>query len=363
MLRVLIVDDEFDARDNMIAIIDWKSHGITVAAALDNGVSAYEYILSHEPDIVSIDIQMRGMSGLEVIEKVRAADCVQPVFIIISGYEDFTYTQKAIHLKVDGYLLKPFRPQDVIQIIERHFNSTEASQSIVRELPGFGALLMKLSQSGAGLSRYPIQAEAFIISAMLNGTPDQLRLALAEFSKAVASEELFCALNSHLILYAELCRHWDRPSLNSEIQDIHWDEEDPVGSIRKLVLSVALECQQSLSLRVARGSVPALRAKAYIDKHYAQSLSLESVARAVSVTPTYLSGCFARDVGMGFVDYVKSVRIAHAKRMLSDTDMGIDDVSQACGYPDTKYFKQVFRQLTGLSPFSYRQQFLANKNS
>ena len=96
MLRVLIADDEIDARDNMIALIDWKSRGMKVIAAVDDGLSAYETIAAQQPDIVLIDIQMRGMSGLDVIENVRKLDCLQPVFIIISGYDYFAYKQKAI---------------------------------------------------------------------------------------------------------------------------------------------------------------------------------------------------------------------------------------------------------------------------
>ena len=79
----------------------------------------------------------------------------------------------------------------------------------------------------------------------------------------------------------------------------------------------------------------------------------------MAVTPTYLSSCFARDVGMGFVEYTKSVRVAHAKRMLIYSDASVDEVAAACGYQDTKYFKQVFKQLTGMSPHAYRQQISA----
>ena len=48
--------------------------------------------------------------------------------------------------------------------------------------------------------------------------------------------------------------------------------------------------------------------------------------------------------------------MAHAKRMLIHSDLSVDEVSAACGYQDTKYFKQVFKQLTGMSPHAYRQQ-------
>ena len=129
MLRVLVADDEFDARDNMIAMIQWEENGMTVVAAEDNGLSAYESILAFQPDIVLIDIQMRGMNGLDVIEKVRAVDGPQPVFIIISGYDDFAYAQRAIGLRVNGYLLKPFRPADVLSILKKHRPGRVAARS------------------------------------------------------------------------------------------------------------------------------------------------------------------------------------------------------------------------------------------
>ena len=153
MLRVLVADDEFDARDNMIAMIQWEENGMTVVAAEDNGLSAYEAILDLQPDIVLIDIQMRGMNGLDVIEKVRAVDGPQPVFIIISGYDDFAYAQRAIGLRVLDYLLKPFRPADVLSILKKHFGETSASQQICQKYPGLGASLLDLSTAGEEMTR------------------------------------------------------------------------------------------------------------------------------------------------------------------------------------------------------------------
>ena len=358
MLRVLVADDEFDARDNMIAMIQWEENGMTVVAAEDNGLSAYEAILDLQPDIVLIDIQMRGMNGLDVIEKVRAVDGPQPVFIIISGYDDFAYAQRAIGLRVNGYLLKPFRPADVLSILKKHFGETSASQQICQKYPGLGASLLDLSTSGEDMTRYPVQMANKVISAMLQGTSEDVRQAIAQYAKALEDMRLSTpgTVNCYLILYAEIRRHLSHRETAVQPCEVEWDDSAPARSMRRLLTSMALSVRREMGQTKAKGSAPAMRAKAYIDENYAAPLSLEGVARHVAVTPTYLSSCFARDMGMGFVEYIKSVRVAHAKRMLIHSDLSVDEVSAACGYQDTKYFKQVFKQLTGMSPHAYRQQ-------
>lgn len=360
MLRILIADDERDARDNMISIIDWEKHGMKIVSAEDNGISAYESILNLQPDIVLIDIQMRGMNGLDVIAKVRASDCLQPVFIIISGYDDFAYTQKAIRLKVDGYLLKPFRPEDVLSVIEEHFNDTSISQELHQKQPEVRQFLDVSPSEHNTAVNYPVREESMVINAMLSGSDGEVQNALEAYDMALQAQQCSTStvFNSYIILYAEICRHSGcrRPLRNLEI--LPWDASDPVPSMRRLITAVALDLRHELDQTARADSSPALRARAYIEANYAQPLSLEIVANAVSVTPTYLSSCFSRDIGIGFVDYIKQIRVNHAKRMLEQNDQSVSEIAFACGYLDVKYFKQVFKQLTGLSPFSYRQQII-----
>lgn len=354
MLRVLIADDEFDARDNMIQLVDWAGHGMKVIDAVDNGVSAYEAITNQLPDIVLIDIRMRGMNGLEVIEKVRNDKCWQPVFIVISGYDDFVFVQKGISLKIDGYLLKPFRPDDVIEIIENHFQDMNASRELNHGLPDFGHFLAELGRSLSPL-HYPAIEEDDLVSAIMKGTADDVRNAVSAFHNALAAQNLsdVSLFNSYIILYAEISRHLRSCSLSGAADTGIWDNEAPLRSMQKLLGIIALRAQQQHIESMAKGNSPFLRAKAFIDEFYAEPLTLETVAQAVYVSPNYLSGCFAKHVGIGFLDYIKNVRIAHARILLSDPNMTVDQVASATGYNDTKYFRQVFKQITGVSPSSF----------
>lgn len=81
-----------------------------------DGFEAYRVIRELRPDIVLIDIEMPGMTGLDVIKKIKSED-VGTVFIISSSYQEFSYAQDALRLDVEDYLLKPFLPGDVCSAI------------------------------------------------------------------------------------------------------------------------------------------------------------------------------------------------------------------------------------------------------
>ncbi len=114
MLKLMIVDDEEIIRQSLCDLIDWKSLGIEITALCKNGIEAYDAIMDGSPDIVLTDIQMPGFSGLDLIEWVqRSAPNIK--FAILSGYSEFEYARKALHLGVKEYLLKPCNNDKLIE--------------------------------------------------------------------------------------------------------------------------------------------------------------------------------------------------------------------------------------------------------
>lgn len=75
MLKILVVDDEKQARDNMIHCINVATNGFEIIGAAADGSEALEMIRQTQPDIVLIDIQMPGISGLDVIAKPERKTC------------------------------------------------------------------------------------------------------------------------------------------------------------------------------------------------------------------------------------------------------------------------------------------------
>lgn len=105
-LRVLLVDDEIMIREGFKQLFDWEVHGCEVVGEAADGMEALAQIDTLHPDIVIMDINIPIMNGLKVIErsKVRHPNIA---FIIVSGYDDFSYCKQALKLQIADYLLKP----------------------------------------------------------------------------------------------------------------------------------------------------------------------------------------------------------------------------------------------------------------
>ena len=117
MYKVMIVDDEDLIRDDLAHLISSDSTNLDLVYSAFDGLDALEHISEYMPDLVITDIRMPEIDGLELIERAKE---LYPniIFIILSGYSDFDYAQKAIKFGVKDYLLKPVSEEDLHQCIE-----------------------------------------------------------------------------------------------------------------------------------------------------------------------------------------------------------------------------------------------------
>lgn len=92
----------------------------------------------------------------------------------------------------------------------------------------------------------------------------------------------------------------------------------------------------------------------YIDRHYAENLSLDGLAGSVFLSPIYFRNLFCDTVGKSPYEYILEKRIEHAKRMLSVTDAAISEIAEACGFSSQSHFGGMFKRCTGLTPRKYR---------
>lgn len=105
MYRVLIVDDEYPARELLKTAVDWEKAGVSEILEADNGEKALEIYHKYKPELIITDIQMPVMNGLELIRRIKEEDSRQH-FVILSCHESFSYAKTAIRLGVRDYLLK-----------------------------------------------------------------------------------------------------------------------------------------------------------------------------------------------------------------------------------------------------------------
>jgi two-component system response regulator YesN len=107
MHKVLLVDDEEFVVKSLKASVDWQACGFEIVGEAYNGDDAVRAVQQLKPDLVFTDIRMPGMNGLEFIKKAKAVDA-STLFIIVSGYAEFAFAQKALNVGAIGYCLKPF---------------------------------------------------------------------------------------------------------------------------------------------------------------------------------------------------------------------------------------------------------------
>lgn len=107
MYKVVIVDDEKQLIDGLSKMIKWQELGFEVAGTARNGVEALPVIRALRPDLVVTDVRMPEMDGLQMLEHIRKQISQDMEFIILSGFSDFKYAQKALQYNVKSYILKP----------------------------------------------------------------------------------------------------------------------------------------------------------------------------------------------------------------------------------------------------------------
>ena len=96
--------------------------------------------------------------------------------------------------------------------------------------------------------------------------------------------------------------------------------------------------------------------KKYINEHIEEKLTLNKVAREFNISPNYLSVLFSKNNDIGFSDYINQSKIDAAKKMMTDGDYKIYEISDRLGFESAFYFSRVFKKMTGMSPRDYMNQ-------
>ncbi|WP_297428448.1 response regulator [Clostridium sp.] len=98
------------------------------------------------------------------------------------------------------------------------------------------------------------------------------------------------------------------------------------------------------------------KAKQYIKDNYSDyDISVETLCSKLHVSPTYFSTIFKRETGMNFVNYLTTLRLEEAVKLLNTTDDKTYIIAEKVGYPEANYFSYVFKKKFGVSPSKYRK--------
>jgi two-component system response regulator YesN len=116
--KIMIVDDEADAREGIVHRIDWGKLGFDAVIEAENGQDALEKAESLKMDVILTDIKMPFLDGLEMSRRITLLYPAVKI-VLLSGFDDFKYAQEAIRLNVVEYVLKPVNVAEITQVLMR----------------------------------------------------------------------------------------------------------------------------------------------------------------------------------------------------------------------------------------------------
>lgn len=127
MISIVIAEDQNMLRKAMIQLIEFHDD-LKVIDDFDNGIDALQSINSQQPDIAILDIEIPGMTGLEVLSQLRE-NKINTKVIIVTTFKRPGYFERAVANDVDAYVLKERSVDDLVATIHKVLNG---EKNIVR---------------------------------------------------------------------------------------------------------------------------------------------------------------------------------------------------------------------------------------
>ena len=146
------------------------------------------------------------------------------------------------------------------------------------------------------------------------------------------AEDIYCQLRERSACYEMVVQR----SLNSIFEYLYRHFDDlPKSEATRIQINTQIRIQQMLD---------------YIYTHYAESVTLDDIARAADISRSEAGRCFNTYLGCSPVDALIQYRLQTAYRLLSDTTLTLREISHACGFNSVNYFSRQFRQTYGYAP-------------
>jgi DNA-binding NarL/FixJ family response regulator len=114
-IRVILADDHTGVRTSIRKFLESVSD-IEVVGEASNGIEAFHLVEELTPDVLLLDIEMPGMSGIEIARRLQAAKSSVSI-LVLSAYNDWPYVQGLLDIGVAGYLTKAESPELIVEAV------------------------------------------------------------------------------------------------------------------------------------------------------------------------------------------------------------------------------------------------------
>jgi DNA-binding response OmpR family regulator len=116
-LRVLIIDDEPDNAASLAILLQLSGYEVDTAP---DGIAAERAVRSRRPDVLLIDVWLRGESGYEVAKRLRPHFAAKPLLVALTGFATEAFRKRSLEEGFDYHLLKPAEPAEILRLLHDH---------------------------------------------------------------------------------------------------------------------------------------------------------------------------------------------------------------------------------------------------
>lgn len=419
-MRIIVVDDDKIIRMGLIKILNKLFENHEIVGDFQNGLLAFEYLKENDGqvDLVITDIKMPIMTGIQFVEKANKELKHPPIFLVLSGYDEFTYVRDTMKYGAFNYLLKPIKKDELKKVVEeveikieelkkKDKIMTKSIEVIKKDF--FKHLLFSNSDINIRTDKslleniqldegYYYQMVVLPINKEEKEFNNKL---LNSYFKEVSNnnkiEYIYFLYNDnvYIVFYFngnEISNISDVTNLIYEKSNVFiengisvfilectnkiWEVREHSKLVRKVKekmlynknskkyyvddlneLSDILEDDKNLY------SATSIKlAIQFITKNFNNNITLKDVADEVFLSQNYLSELFKKETGEGFYEFLSNYRVKRAKELLVTTNLKIYEVAESVGYNDSITFGRAFKKITGTTPNNFRNNKAREKS-
>ena len=357
MLTVMIVDDMDYARLDIKRLKLWgEESGFCISEEARNGSEALSKLEMNPVDLVVTDIKMPKVDGIELLRKIMEKNLCSCV-VLLSDYSDFNYVRQGLVLGAFDYLKKPVnetefekllgRAKDFIlekrkelervkrleENVEIYFPKADVNQ------------IIELIENGDIRAINAAEHIVHVVDVNLNNDLINVESVLKRVILEIVKEVL------------EKYRWLDKFLIITKLENMDFLDCDTLVSLEKefdQIIEKIISTINKLYFNNSRNEI-VNSISSYVLENVDVQISLSIVANKLFMNKTYISELFKQKTGIGFVEYLRSVKMERAKKLMNEGNLKIYEIGAILGYKDIEYFSRQFKKYTGINPAEYRQ--------
>ncbi len=419
-MRIIVVDDDKIIRMGLIKILNKLFENHEIVGDFQNGLLAFEYLKENDGqvDLVITDIKMPIMTGIQFVEKANKELKHPPIFLVLSGYDEFTYVRDTMKYGAFNYLLKPIKKDELKKVVEeveikieelkkKDKIMTKSIEVIKKDF--FKHLLFSNSDINIRTDKSLLENIQLDEGYYYQMVVLPINKEEKEFNNKLLNSYFKEVSNNNKIeyiyfLYSDnvyIVFYFNGNEISNISYVTHLIDEKSNVFIENGISVFILECtnkiwevreHSKLVRKVKEKMLYNKNSKKYyvddlnelsdileddknlysatsiklaiqfITKNFNNNITLKDVADEVFLSQNYLSELFKKETGEGFYEFLSNYRVKRAKELLVTTNLKIYEVAESVGYNDSITFGRAFKKITGTTPNNFRNNKAREKS-